>query len=95
MTATESKDRILHDQMLYIERQRKEIAQLRREVAELEELIDLKNRYINEIYRTHFEMGGRAMNIELERITGNDRPLILCYCEIPNGEYYTIVRKQR
>ncbi len=92
MTATESKERILHDQMLYIERQRKEIAQLRREVAELEELIDLKNRYINEIYRTHFEMGGRAMNIEHERIADNGIPLILCYREIENGEYSTIVR---
>lgn len=86
------KDDLLHDQMRMIDRQRKEIERLRRETAELEELLDLKDRYINEIYRTHFAMGGKAMNIEHERIADNGIPLTLCYSEIPNGEYTTIVR---
>lgn len=95
MTASDTKDRLLHDQMLMIEKQRKEIAALRRTVDELEEMLDLKNRYINEIYREHFAMGGKAINIEHERIADNGTPIELCYTEIPNGEYYTIVRVRR
>ena len=95
MTASDTKGRLLHDQMLMIEKQRKEIAALRRTVDELEEMLDLKNRYINEIYREHFAMGGKAINIEHERIADNGTPIELCYTEIPNGEYYTIVRVRR
>lgn len=91
----ERKDRLLHDQMRMIDRQRQEIAQLRSEIAELRELIDLKDRYINEIYREHFANGGKAINIEHERIADNGIPLMLCYSEIPNGEYTTIVRVGR
>lgn len=91
-TMAAMKDRLIKQQTELIEQQRREIARLTREVERLREANDLDSRYINEIYRKHFEMGGAAMNIELERIADNGIPLVLCYSEIPNGEYTTIVR---
>lgn len=80
----------IKQQTALIEQQRREIARLTRENERLREANDLDSRYINEIFRKHFEMGGAAMNIELERIADNGIPLTLCYTEIPNGEYFTI-----
>lgn len=94
-TMAAMKDRLIKQQLELIEQQRREIARLTREVERLQESLDLDSRYINEIYRKHFEMGGAAMNIEHERIAGCDIPLTLCYSEIPNGEYTTIVRVLR
>jgi hypothetical protein len=84
--------RFIKQQTELIEHQKREIARLTHENNRLREENDLDSRYINEIYRKHFEMGGAAMNIELERIADNGTPIELCYTEIPNGEYYTIVR---
>lgn len=96
MTAEQSKERILHDQMLRIEQQRREIAHLRAEVAELEELLDLEKRLNNEIIRKHYEDGGHALRIDLRRIVNDGRPIILCYEEIPNYEIgYTVLRAVR
>lgn len=94
-TIAAQKDRLIKQQIELIEHQRREIARLTKEVNRLREENDLDSRYINEIYRKHFEMGGAAMNIELERIADNGTPIELCYTEIPNGEYYTIVRMRR
>ncbi len=94
-TIAAQKDRLIKQQIELIEHQRREIARLTKEVNRLREENDLDSRYINEIYRKHFEMGGAAMNIELERIEDNGIPLVLCYKEIPNGTYHTIVRAVR
>lgn len=87
--------RFIKQQTELIEHLRDEIERLTNENERLHESLDLDSRYINEIYRKHFEMGGAAMNIELERIADNGTPIELCYTEIPNGEYYTIVRVRR
>ena len=91
-TMAAMKDRLIKQQLELIEQQRREIARLTREVERLQESLDLDSRYINEIYRQHFIMGGAAMNIEHDRIEDNGVPLVLCYKEIPNGAYHTIVR---
>ena len=87
--------RFIKQQTELIEHLRDEIERLTNENERLHESLDLDSRYIHEIYRKHFEMGGAAMNIELERIADNGTPIELCYTEIPNGEYYTIVRMRR
>ena len=87
--------RFIKQQTELIQHLRDEVELLTNEVDRLRTENDLDSRYINEIYRKHFEMGGAAMNIELERIADNGTPIELCYTEIPNGEYYTIVRVRR
>lgn len=84
--------RFIKQQTEMIEHLRGEIERLTTENERLHESLDLDSRYINEIYRKHFEMGGAAMNIEHDRIEDNGIPLVLCYKEIPNGTYHTIVR---
>ena len=84
MTASDTKDRLLHDQMIMIERQRKEIAALRRTVKELEEELDLEKRLVNELFREHTRMGGTAIRIEYSRIVNDGTPLVLCYEQIDN-----------
>lgn len=84
MTAQDTKDRLLHDQMLMIEKQRKELAALRREVSELEEKLDLERRLVNELFREHTRMGGKAIRIEHIRIVNDGTPLVLCYEQINN-----------
>lgn len=87
--------RFIKQQTELIQHLRGEVERLTTEVDRLRTENDLDSRYINEIYRKHFEMGGAAINIELERIADNGTPIELCYTEIPNGEYYTIVRVRR
>lgn len=94
-TIAVQKDRLIKQQIELIEHQRREIARLTKEVNRLRQENDLDSRYINEIYRQHFIMGGAAMNIEHDRIEDNGIPLVLCYKEIPNGTYHTIVRAVR
>ncbi len=94
MTAEQSKERILHDQMLRIEQQRREIAHLRAEVAELEELLDLKDRLINEIFRAHTNGGGRAIRLEHSRLVNDGTPIVLCFEQIDNIDC-TVLRAVR
>lgn len=94
MTAEQSKERILHDQMLRIEQQRREIAHLRAEVAELEELLDLKDRLINEIFREHTNSGGRAIRLEHSRLVNDGTPIVLCFEQIDNIDC-TVLRALR
>lgn len=94
MTAEQSKERILHDQMLRIEQQRREIAHLRNEVAELEELLDLKDRLINEIFRAHTNSGGRAIRLEHSRLVNDGTPIALCFEKIDNIDC-TVLRAVR
>ena len=94
MTAEQSKERILHDQMLRIEQQRREIAHLRREVEELEEMLDLKDRLINEIFRAHTNSGGRAIRLEHSRLVNDGTPIVLCFEQIDNIDC-TVLRAVR
>lgn len=93
-TMAAMKDRLIKQQTALIEQQRREIARLRSEVAELEELCDLKDRLINEIFRAHTSSGGRAIRLEHSRLVNDGTPIVLCFEQIDNIDC-TVLRAVR
>lgn len=92
MTSTQ---KTIADMAKLITEQHQEITELKKQLANTLEALDLNERLTDEILRMHYKDGGRALNIEHARIVNNGQPHRRGWKGYNNGEYTTIVMVRR